>query len=207
MMKVLFVAATHPEIAPLVPLFESKGIAYITTGVGMLATSYALTKHLSVSSYDLIVNLGIAGILDPSLPLGEVYQIVSDQLYELGAEDHQQFIGIEELGFGRASYQQQLPAQTLHYPALPHIKGITVNKVHGAQASILQLKARYPDLKIVESMEGAAVFMVAQQEGIAVLQFRSSSNYIEPRNREAWQIGAALKNLHQFIEKFVASLA
>ncbi|MEJ5054405.1 futalosine hydrolase [Sphingobacterium sp. MYb382] len=206
MMKVLFVAATQPEIAALLPLFESKNIDFICTGVGMLATSHALTKQLTTNTYDLIVNIGIAGILDPKTTLGHVYQITDDCIYELGAEDHQQFITIEDLGFGTSRFAQKLPEIRINYPSVPTIHGITVNKVHGAKQSISRLKSQYPSLNLLESMEGAAVFMVAQQEGIPVLQFRSSSNYIEPRNREAWQIGTALKNLHLFIEKFVASL-
>lgn len=206
MIKVLFVAATQPEIAGLIPLFESKNIDFICTGVGMLATSYALTKQLNTTAYDLIVNVGIAGILDPKASLGQVYQITDDCLYELGAEDREEFITIETLGFGNSRFHQKLPAVALDFPSVPFIQGVTVNKVHGAAHSISRLKAKYPDLNLLESMEGAAVFMVAQQEGIPVLQFRSSSNYIEPRNREAWQIGKALKNLHLFVEKFVTSL-
>ena len=44
-------------------------------------------------------------------------------------------------------------------------------------------------------MEGAAVLFTAAKQGIPVFQLRSVSNMVEPRNRPAWQIDLALKNL------------
>jgi futalosine hydrolase len=46
-------------------------------------------------------------------------------------------------------------------------------------------------------MEGAAVFYVCLKQGIKCIQIRSISNYVERRNRDAWNIPLALNNLHK----------
>lgn len=206
-MKVLFVAATLPEIASSIPLLERKRIDYLITGVGMLSTCYALSRKLMTSNYDLIINVGIAGILDSEAVLGSVYQLTADTIFEFGAEDKEGFIPIESLGFGKASFKQQLPAVGINFPACETATGITVNKVHGSQDSISLLKAQFPQKNLLESMEGAAVFMVAEQENMPVLQFRTTSNHITPRNKAAWEIGLAIKNLNLFIEKLLPVLS
>ncbi|QBQ42917.1 futalosine hydrolase [Sphingobacterium psychroaquaticum] len=205
-MKVLFVAATQPEITASIPLFEAYEIDYLITGVGMLATTYALTKHLQKKEYDLVINVGIGGILDPKATLGTVYQIQNDKIFQFGAEDNDAFISIETLGFGTSVYPQVLPRKNLTLPSVPAAEGITVNKVHGRRESIQQLQSDYPTGNVVESMEGVAVFFVSNNEGIPVLQFRAVSNYIEPRNRAAWQIRSAVSNLNTFIKEIVINI-
>ncbi len=206
-MKVLFVAATLPEIASSIQLLEQKNIDYIITGVGMLSTSYALSKKLQKSRYDLIINVGIAGILDPQAPLGKVYQLLTDQIYEFGAEDQESFVPIETLGFGKAQYTQRLPLQPIALPECDSAVGITVNKVHGSQASTAKLRSEFDGTNLLESMEGVAVFMVAEMENTPVLQFRASSNHILPRNKDTWEIGLAIESLSVFIQKLVQDLA
>lgn len=205
-MKVLFVAATLPEIASSIQLFDANNIDYLITGVGMLSTSYALSKKLATTRYDLIINVGIAGILDATAPLGQVYQLTADEVFEFGAEDQDQFITIETLGFGKSSFHQRLPKETVTLPTCAKGRGITVNKVHGSLQSVEQLNRMFQGETLLESMEGAAVFMVAENENIPVLQFRTTSNYIQPRNKAAWKIGLAIENLQAFIQKLVQGL-
>ena len=81
------------------------------------------------------------------------------------------------------------------------MKGITVNKVHGNAQSIEKtIQLHQPQ---TESMEGAAVFYACQQLNIPAMQIRSISNYVEPRNRESWQIGLAVKNLNDWLIEFI----
>lgn len=172
----------------------------------MLATTYALTKQLQQKKYDLIINVGIGGILNKKASLGTVYQVQNDKIFHFGAEDHEAFISIETLGFGTSAYPQVLPPKNLIFPAVPVAEGITVNKVHGRGESIEQLRLDYPSGNVIESMEGVAVFFVSNNEETPVLQFRAVSNYIEPRNRAAWQIGTAVANLNVFIQEIVLNL-
>ncbi|MBD1424116.1 futalosine hydrolase [Sphingobacterium arenae] len=201
-MKILVIAATLEEIQPALPFLEEKHIKYLITGVGMVSTTYALTRYLQQHKIDLLLHIGIGGILDPSACLGGVYQIYADEIFALGADDNGSFISIEELGFGKRIYTEKPPVH-IRLPEVSKAQGITVNNVHGTTESINWLQQRYQK-PLIESMEGAAVFFVAEQEGIYCLQFRATSNYIEPRNRDAWKIGLAIQNLNDFIQTLIS---
>jgi futalosine hydrolase len=45
-------------------------------------------------------------------------------------------------------------------------------------------------------MEGAAVAYVCERFDVPWVQIRAISNMVEPRNRSAWDIPLAIKNLH-----------
>src|SRR5438874_1253273 len=130
-MKVLVVAATEPEIASLIAQLPHKADVLIT-GVGMVATAFALGKQLPTHNYDLVLNLGIAGSFDRDIELGEVVEITTDTLSELGAEDDEQFIPINELGFGEGNFMATAAlSQYTSTAMLKQVSAITVNTVHG----------------------------------------------------------------------------
>jgi futalosine hydrolase len=226
-MHILIVAATKAEIGLLIETLETKSGAWSTdedagsvdavdnnfsfeiekltieiliTGVGMVATAFALGTHLSTNKYDLVINLGIAGSFDRNIALGDVVEIIEDTFSELGAEDDDCFLSLTTLGFGEITYKPN------GHPFLniKQVKAITVNKVHGNEASIDKIVERLnPQL---ESMEGAAVFYACRQAGVACVQIRAVSNYVEKRNRDAWKIGLAVKNLNTFATELLRVL-
>jgi futalosine hydrolase len=196
--QILIVAATEAEIQPLITHFGGKTpFDVVITGVGMVATAFAMGSHFAVKKYDLAINLGIAGSFDLDIPLGEVVEVIADELSELGAENDELFMPIAQLGFGESRY---LASSALRYHTktikVKAANAITVNTVHGNDLSIQRVTARLaPQL---ESMEGAAFFYSCQQAGVPCLQIRAVSNYVEKRNRDNWQIGLAIKNLNNF---------
>lgn len=203
-MKLLVVAATQAEIAPTLAHFgiasnnfiETENFDLLITGVGMVATAFSLGKQLS-NQYNLVLNVGIAGSFDRDIALGEVVNITHDTFAELGAEDHDNFITLPQLGFGENTFSSSAETAV----NLKKVKGITVNKVHGNAQSIEKtIQLHQPQ---TESMEGAAVFYACQQLNIPAMQIRSISNYVEPRNRESWQIGLAVKNLNDWLIEFI----
>lgn len=203
-MKLLVVAATQAEIAPTLAHFgiasnnfiETENFDLLITGVSMVATAFSLGKQLS-NQYNLVLNVGIAGSFDRDIALGEVVNITHDTFAELGTEDHDDFITLPQLGFGENTFFSS--AETALN--LKKVKGITVNKVHGNAQSIEKtIQLHQPQ---TESMEGAAVFYACQQLNIPAMQIRSISNYVEPRNRESWQIGLAVKNLNDWLIEFI----
>ncbi len=209
-MKILLVAATRPEIGLITAHFklpekdfmQTPEFDILITGVGMTATAFALGQHLS-PKYNLVLNLGIAGCFDHSIPLGTVLNITTDEFAELGAEDRENFIPVDELGFGKNSYTAYNNLLSESVIKLKKVKGITVNKVHGNEISISTVKARLNP--ITESMEGAAVLYGCEKTGIPCLQIRSISNYVEPRNRAAWEVGLAIKNLNEWTIGFLTN--
>lgn len=204
-MKLLIVAATRDEInlfythfnLPDLDFVETENFDVLITGVGMVATAFALGNKLS-NRYSKVLNLGIAGSFDYSLPLGTVVQITEDTFIELGAEDGDTFLSIDELGFGKSQFT------TSEKLNLPLVNSVTVNKVTGNEDSIKQILNRKPIQ--LESMEGAAVFYACAQLNISCLQVRSISNYIEKRNRENWNIGLAVKNLNNWAIEFISDM-
>lgn len=206
-MKLLIVAATEAEIAPTLSHFNLKSSNFIETehfdvlitGVGMVATAFALGQKLN-GNYNLVLNVGIAGSFDREISLGEVVNIVEDTFAELGAEDHENFISLPQLGFGENKFSSSANTDL----KLRKVKGITVNKVHGNAQSIDKTISLYQPQ--TESMEGAAVFYAASKVNTTALQVRSISNYVEPRNRESWQIGLAVTNLNIWLVKFLEKL-
>ncbi|MGO3108168.1 MAG: futalosine hydrolase [Sphingobacterium sp.] len=203
-MDILVVAASRDEIAPSLGFLEEHNTRFLISGVGMLQTAFSLGAALQEKRADLIIQVGIGGILDPAATLGEVYQITHEEIFDFGAQDHIDFLSMESLGLARGSFSQRIPSG-LELPSLRLARGITVNTVHGNQQSIRALASRYP-IALVESMEGAAAFFAAEQTQTAVLQYRAISNYIEPRNRQGWAIGPAVANLNRFLQQFLSGI-
>ena len=207
-MKTLVVAATKAELTFLYQHFnlpeedfiEARNFDILITGVGMVATAFALGKHLSPIKYALVLNLGIAGSFDRNIVLGSVLNITKDTFSELGAENHNEFLSITDLGFGDNQYHSKY-TKTVD---LPTASSLTVNCVTGSEKSIVALLKRFNPT--TESMEGAAVFYACQQYNIECLQIRSISNYVEPRNKENWKIGLAIKNLNDWSISFLGEM-
>jgi futalosine hydrolase len=226
-MRILLVAATEAEVEPLISDFgfsiseleknrsarifaikseiENPNSEILITGVGMVATAFSLGKHLADNKFDLAVNLGIAGSFDRSIGIGELVEITKDTFAELGAEDHQEFLTIGDLGFGEDTFYPSTKLADLYNLFnnfnLNTVTAITVNTVHGNEASIEKVAARLKPQ--VESMEGAAFFYACNQMDVPCIQIRAVSNYVEKRDRDNWNIGLAIKNLNTFAAEFL----
>jgi futalosine hydrolase len=194
-MRILVVAATSQEIPSLKPQVRNgHQIDVLITGVGMVATAAHCSQALARSRFDVAFNLGVCGTFDRTLPLGTVVHVVSDRVAELGVEDGDRFVTLSELGL--ASDGELVNATPPSNPALerlPRVRGITVNTVHGSDASIAAVMARFNPQ--VESMEGAAFAYACALNGVPYAQVRAVSNVVERRNRDAWRMDLAVRAL------------
>jgi futalosine hydrolase len=220
-MHLLIVAATKLEIAPLLTNFKyvtthntqlstySFNGAYVDvliTGVGMVNTTYWLTKTLVANKYNYVLNVGIAGSFSTKLTLGTCVNVAQDCFSEMGAESNNNFITMETLGFmpkHQLVIQASHPYQNTSSLTLTKVNGITVNTVHGNTASINKVEQLYSPM--VESMEGAAVLNVCNLEAVYVLQIRAISNRVEQRNTANWNIPLAIHNLNNIALQVVLS--
>jgi futalosine hydrolase len=192
-MKILLVAATKNEV--LKSNFEDLDILH--TGVGMVNTTLKLTQKLSVSSYDLVINLGIAGTFKNELRVGDVVEVIEDTFSEIGYQDKNDFFQFTDFNIIET---YKVKGQT----SLVKVKGITVNTVHGNKDSIVKVVEKFnPD---IESMEGAAVFKVCEEFKIPCMQIRAISNIVEERNKEKWNIPLAINNLNKSVEQIISKL-
>ena len=225
-MRLLNVAATAEEITPLLsavaPLepvgprlsrgrHAERQIDVVITGVGMDPTAAWVGRVLAQETYDLALDFGLCGTFDPAIGLGQVVHVTSDRLSEVGAEDGDRFLTVHDLGLAglhEFPYQDgalvnRLPPDNPVLARLPAVRGITVNTVHGHEASIARVVAGYQPQ--VESMEGAAFLFACLVSGVPCAQVRAVSNVVERRNRNAWQIGPAVQALNETALSLLAS--
>lgn len=211
--KILIVAATSFEIAPLLAEFNivltsatglfkgGQNVSVLITGVGMVNTAYYVGRY-SETGFDLIINAGVCGAFNRSILIGEVVEIVADTLAELGAEDGENFIKFEEMDLpGTATYCSKHDYNKYFPSPIKKIKAITVNKVHGNVLSITKTKTIYQ--ADIESMEGAAFFRACEMFTGSYLQLRSVSNFVEKRDKSRWNMPLAIQNLNDFIIHFI----
>jgi len=226
-MLILIVAATAFEIAPVVASLDDRGAAdrrtrryarggheidVMTTGVGMVATAAWLAAAVARETYDLLLSFGLCGTFDPGLELGRVVHVVTDCLPELGAEDGEGFLTMQELNllgpdefpYSEARLVNRVPPDNRRLNELPAVDGITVNTVHGRDSSIAAVAARFKPQ--VESMEGAAFMYVCLSHGLPFAQIRAISNVVERRNRAAWRLDAAVDALGRTARGILDSL-
>ena len=208
-MRILIVAATDPEVAQILERMYSTPtddpsvdtythgpheIDVLITGVGMVATAAWCSRALAQTTYDLALNLGVCGSFDEFIEPGTVVHVVSDRIAELGAEDGDQFLSLEELRLpGESEFVNLDPPSNPGLEQLPAVTGITVNTVHGNQRSIAAITERFGAQ--VESMEGAAFMSACLIHKVPFAQVRAVSNLIERRNRESWKLAEAIQNL------------
>jgi futalosine hydrolase len=215
-MRILIVAATGTEIAPLVETWRAlssphprlkryEGVGHevdvLTTGVGMVATAAWCSRAIGETSYELALNLGVCGSFDPVLSSPTAVHVVSDCFSEMGAEDGERFLTLQELKllgddefpFTGGRLVNAAPPANEALSGLPAVDGITVNTVHGRDQSIDEVRRRFQPA--VESMEGAAFMYVCLLHGIRFAQVRTVSNAVERRNRGAWNLPGAIDAL------------
>ncbi len=212
-MKILIVAATRMEVNMLVDEFafvkekndlltqyEFAGIDVdlLIAGIGTTFTTFRLTRVLVENSYDLVVNTGISGSLNPALKIGEIVNVISEEFADLGIEKANEFLTLFESGFIDANdypFENGVlkASNSINLSRFKSARGITANKSHGRKSSISKIRQKFS--ADVESMEGAAVFYVCNSLGVLCIQIRAISNYVEPRDPSKWNIPLALENL------------
>lgn len=224
-MNILLISATDAEIAPLLQSMahartgdsnnvyrhNNVHLKVAVTGVGMMATTYHLTKLLAETKYDLVIQAGVGGAFNRDIPLGEVVVVEQDEPGDLGAEDHDNIIDIFSLGLADKDafpfVNGGLPTPDSKYmklTGLTRVKSITVNMVSGNTDTIAYLSEKFGC--DTESMEGLAMHYVCLNEGVDFVQFRAISNYVEPRDKSKWQMGKAITNLNNYLSGYIADI-
>ena len=223
-MKILIVSATTFEIAPFLKYLEEKSdkatffdfqlgdhtIYPLVTGVGALNTAFGLARYKGLEEIDVAINVGVAGSFDPSLPNGEVIEVITDRFADLGVEEADgTFTDVYDMGLIQ---NDQFPykkgwirnTKNKYKSGLPTVIGLTVNKVHGEATSISRIKEKYA--ADVETMEGAGFLYACRMADVNCNQIRAISNQVESRNKDNWEIEKAIDNLNETLIKFVTQI-
>jgi futalosine hydrolase len=212
-MQLLLCASTEFEIRPVIDFINTQKTTNITvliTGVGMMATTYSLSRAIYQKRADFIIQAGVGGCLDKRLPLSKVVFIENESLGDLGVEENASFKTLFDL---RLLDRNTFPWRdgklsnnigALKSTGLTIADGVTVNEISTDSTRIdyytNQLNAS------VESMEGAALHYVALQENIPFLQMRSLSNFVGERDKSKWVMDVAIANLNIELERTLTKL-
>ncbi len=205
-MKILIVSATEFEIAPY--LVDNRIADVLITGVGAPACMYALTKKLQTTTFDFVIQAGIAGTFKNAFPLGETFIVKQDVFADVGIFEKGNFKTLFDAGFAdknKAPYVNGwLVNETIKENSILLANSITVNTVSDSDATIDLYKNKFD--ADIESMEGAAFHYVCINEGIPFLQIRSISNFVGERIKTNWKMKEAIKSLNVNLKMIVEGL-
>ncbi|HET7899265.1 MAG TPA: futalosine hydrolase [Flavisolibacter sp.] len=212
-MRILLCAATEMEIAPTLQALshrEGHQVKLLITGVGLMASTYALAKELATTRYDMVLQAGVAGSLDAARPLSQVVAVKNEYVGDLGVQENGSFRSLFDLkllspdGAPWHNGRLQNTHAVLGLTELPVVDSVTVNEVSTRKETI----AYYRDhLQVqIESMEGAALHYVALLEKIPFLQIRSLSNFIGERDKARWQMKEAIAALNRELQRLLLKL-
>ncbi len=137
-------------------------------GIGAVETATEVARILRTEREPILL-CGIAGAYDTSLQKGDVVAVTEERFAYLST------------GYNRNYHA------TLEVEGLPQVCSNTVSHcavaAEGAQ---------------IENMEGAALFALAEAEGVACGEIRAISNYVG-EERDKWDIPLALERLTETI--------
>lgn len=211
-MQILLCAATEMEIAPTLQSLVKDGYAVnvLITGVGLMACTYSLTKEISRSRPDIVLQAGVAGSLTTEHSLGEVVLVRSECVGDLGVHEDGQFRSPFDLMLSNPNVLPWRDGRLINDNSLltrinlTIVDGVTVNQITTSAQTIAYYQNK---LKVqVESMEGAALHYIALSEKIPFLQLRSLSNFIGERDKSKWMLSEAIKNLNRELQSIIAKL-
>lgn len=199
-MGILIVAATSFEIKPSLRVLKKLKADVAITGVGCPVSVYRITKAIQQYRPSVIVQAGIAGSFDMTVPLGTVVAASQDEFGDMGVTEKGQWRSVLDMGFLSAG-TQPFKEGVLKNPnrillkrcGLEKVKAATVNEITTNKAKIRLFKEQQV---MIETMEGAALHYVALMEKIPFLQIRSLSNYVGERDKNRWQMSEAIANLN-----------
>ncbi len=209
--NILVVAATAKEINPFIELTRTGNINnadILISGIGLTASTYHLTKQLALKKYDLVIQAGVAGCFDLTIPLGAVVAVKQDAIADQSVVELEKLKTLFDLNLVP---QDQYPykkgwlinpnKEVLKKTKLKIVKGISVNQISTSK----QMIKFYRDVfdPVTESMEGAALHYVCICENVPFMQIRSISNYIGERNKKKWDMMESIANLNDTLIKTI----
>ncbi|HLL69539.1 MAG TPA: futalosine hydrolase [Micromonosporaceae bacterium] len=171
----------------------------LSGGVGMAAAAATTARALALGDarrmpYDAVLSVGIGGGMVHRVSVGGLAVGTSTVAADLGAASPDGFLDLDQLGFGASSLTCDPTLVARLRSALPGAAAgpiLTVNTVTGTADGTAEVLARHPDA-VAEAMEGFGVATAAGHAGVPFAELRAVSNPVEPRNRVAWRIPAAL---------------
>ncbi|RXJ00304.1 futalosine hydrolase [Anaerobacillus alkaliphilus] len=175
----------------------------VAGGVGPVAAAISTTKVIAKGEYDLVISAGIGGGFIGRADVGSIVVATDIIAADLGAQTTEGFASIEQLGFGisRVPVDQELAtkvADAFQKAELSTFTGpvLTLSTVTGSFETAEDLALRVEGAT-VEAMEGFGVALAAHDAKLPVLEIRTISNPVGPRDKSSWKIKEALQQLEK----------
>jgi len=215
-MKILIITATITEADKLIEFLKLKKQSdyiyssetyetdLLISGVGIPAIVFSMLTYHKISTYELIVNCGIAGSYNEKLQIGSVSNICSDSFGDIGFNTENGFENVFDSKFNDKFiniFNNGFIYNSSDYPVffkdLQKTKSVTVN--------IPEIR-NYPDTDL-ETMEGAAFMMVCKYFKKNYIQIRGISNIIGNTERKDWNFRKPISNYSEIISDYIISIS
>ncbi len=226
-MRILCVTATLAEIKPTLHFFEiqpqdnkffyskkflDNEISFLIAGIGSHSIAYRLTKILNENKFDFVINAGIAGAYNRKIKLTDVVFVEQEEFGDLGIDNNGVFTTLFEENFADPNTPPFTNGKLIcphkkYFSIIKHakiVKSLTVGTVSGQNEKIKNLLDKFG--ADIENMEGAAFFYVCLLENVPFVEIRAISNFVEPRNKEKWEIMTAIMKLNDALRLFLFEL-
>jgi len=217
-MNIALIAATRKEILPTLTylseriyLRKHQKVEPIITGVGLMNTTYCLTKQFSKEKPTLAIQAGIAGTLHPIYAPGMVVSVKEDMVGDLGVLENEEWRDVFDLGLAEENnlpyFQKKLinpHRDLLSKLQMECVRSISVNQISTNSDSIRKMKEKY--MPVIESMEGAAFHYVCLMEKIPFIQIRAISNMVGERDKSCWKLHESIKALNNELIKYINTI-
>lgn len=171
-------------------------------GVGPMLAAARTAKLLAMNSYDVVVNMGVAGGFPGLAKVADV--VVASEMIaaDLGAESSEGFKPIEQLGFGQSYFKcddevsKSIADKIIRETEVQAYLGpiITKSTVTGTTETLNLMRKQVPGAA-AEAMEGFGVGTAASLYNIPCFEIRTISNPVGPRDRASWKLTEALASL------------
>ncbi len=185
---ILVAVATAQELSFLE---RRSDIEALVTGIGPVEAAASVASALALKRYDLVVNAGIAGSYDRTIPIGEGVVIAEERL-ELDLENGVPLTLPEGMRIVDRSISDLALVDRLVSAGFRRVNGVTVTRVTASDATAARLRALGAE---VESMEGFAVLRAAAIAKIPAIEVRGISNYAGERSRSQWSFASGVDGL------------
>lgn len=210
----LIVAATKIEVNPIISLIQPKyiissnyyklsdNINLLIAGIGQYNTIRSLTEYTNKFGKPIsILNIGIAGTYKNALKINTLIKINKDIAYDQKVVDNNQISSWTDASLPEATsniFESILPS----YYADINLKeaiGLTSDTLSDKENRINHITQTYN--AACESMEGAAVFYLANHYKIPSMQIRAISNSVGETNKSKWKIKESIEELNRFVNE------
>lgn len=192
-----------PALWEIVPVVGA--IDLLHTGVSKANAAGALAMVLGQGRHNAVVNLGIAGALPQDRPMRVTETIVADRCVfgDEGILTPEGYRDVASIGFpitpdGGSAIACDGRLVEAFAPLTTRVGAIaTVSTCSASDALAADIARRTGAL--AETMEGAAMALVAARMGVAYAEVRAISNLTGDRGAQAWDIAGALSALRAVV--------